>query len=148
MSDQANIFHTMDSIKFHLDEVVGLDQQGLLVAVEDQSAEFGVRFSPVDTDEVTSVKFTRRFSLTSLVIGLLLFVLGIAWILGFFFGSIPVLFWVIALGMTFIGLVMVFTSVQTCCEFKTKDGVVLSANGVALKRNEISNWATERGLSI
>ena len=148
MSDETITFHTTDSMKFHLDEVVGLDQKGLLVAVKDYSAEFGAKLSPVNTDEVISVKFNKVFSLTSLLIGLLLFVLGFGWVVGFLVGGIAILFLVIALGMILVGAVMVFTSVQTRCEFTTKEGVTLLATGVALKRNAITNWASERGISM
>ena len=153
MSDFSNqgsptLFHDADEINTHDKEVVGFNDESLLVAVcRPQSPEF-YDLEPVSPSEVKSASIRLVFMPFNIILGAIIAGLGGGWFYGFFMGWIPVLFYVIAGAMVLIGLGMMLVCFENRAYLEMRDGSRIEARGIGDHKQALGDWLRKRGVSV
>lgn len=145
---QINYFHDSDEISSHFNEVIGFNNESLLVAVPRPGNNELYDFAPLPPQEIRSVSIKFVFLPFNIILGAIIAALGAGWFWGFFMGWIPVLFYVIAGAMVVIGLGMMLVCFETRAFIDLRDGSQVRACGIGDHKDNLRQWLTQRGVPV
>ena len=130
-----------------MNEVVGFDAQHLFIAKKNDQEQPMFRLEHLDVSEIGSVEIKKVFLAHYIVIGPLLMCLGMGWLVGFFAGIIPIIFYIVAFGMIVFGFVMLFLCFENRAYFRTRDGLDFRATQISVEdREALESWCRSIGV--